>query len=70
MRNKDTKEIYIVSEEAETVKKIFQMYLQGRSLDQIKRYLEENNILTVRGNSVWDKGVIKSMLTNEKYEKN
>ena len=66
-RNKDTKEIYIVSEEAETVKKIFQMYLQGRSLDQIKRYLEENNILTVRGNSVWDKGVIKSMLTNEKY---
>lgn len=46
---------------------IFQMYLQGRSLDQIKRHLEENNILTVRGNPVWDKGVIKSMLTNEKY---
>ena len=66
-RNKDTKEIYIVPEEAETVKQIFQMYLQGRSLDQIKRYLEENNILTVRGNPVWDKGVIKSMLTNEKY---
>ncbi len=36
-RNKDTKEIYIVPEEAENVKKIFQMYLQGRSLDQIKR---------------------------------
>ena len=66
-RNKDTKEIYIVPEEAENVKKIFQMYLQGRSLDQIKRYLEENNILTVRGNPIWDKGVIKSMLTNEKY---
>lgn len=36
-RNKDTKEIYIVPEEAENVKKIFQMYLQGRRLDQIKR---------------------------------
>ena len=31
-RNKDTKEIYIVPEK-ETVKKIFQRYLQGMSLD-------------------------------------
>lgn len=36
-RNRDTKEIYIVPEEGENVKKIFQRYLQGRNLDQIKR---------------------------------
>ena len=66
-RDKVTREIQIVPEEAETVKKIFRMYLQGMSLDQIKAYLENNNILTVTGNTVWDKGVIRSMLTNEKY---
>lgn len=66
-RDKETKEIYIVPEEAETVRKIFQMYLQGMSLDQIKRYLESNGIRTITGKTVWDKSGIKSMLTNEKY---
>jgi len=66
-RDKTTKEIYVVPEEAEIVKKIFQMYLQGMSLDQIKNYLEANEIKTINGNSVWDKSTIKGMLTNEKY---
>lgn len=66
-RDKNTKAIYIALKEAEVVKKIFQMYLQGMSLDQIKKYLESNNILTVKRNTLWDKGVIKSMLTDEKY---
>lgn len=66
-RDKETKEITIVPEEAEIVKKIFRMYLQGSSLDQIKAYLEENGIRTVRGNLKWDKHGIHSMLTNEKY---
>ena len=66
-RDKATREVYIVPEEAETVKKIFQMYLQGMSLEQIKRYLETNHILTVNGKAVWSKNGIKAMLTNEKY---
>lgn len=66
-RDKETKEIIVVPEEAEIVKKIFRMYLQGSSLDQIKAYLEENGIKTVRGNLKWDKHGIRSMLTNEKY---
>ncbi len=66
-RDKETKEIYIVPEEAEVVKMIFQMYLQGKSLDQIKAYLENNEIKTVNGNLVWNKNAIKAMLTNEKY---
>lgn len=57
----------IVEEEAITIKKIYQMYLDGNSLDQIKTYLEENKILTYRGNTIWNKGTIKSILTNEKY---
>lgn len=54
-------------EEAEVVKKIFRMYLQGASLRQIKAYLEEHEIKTVKGNVKWDTHGIKAMLTNEKY---
>jgi len=46
------------------------MYLDGNSLDQIKTYLEENKILTYRGNAIWNKRTIKSILTNEKYSGN
>lgn len=46
------------------------MYLDGNSLDQIKTYLEENKILTYRGNAIWNKKTIKSILTNEKYSGN
>ena len=66
-RDKVTKEIYIVPEEAEVVKMIFQMYLQGKSFDQIKAYLESNEIKTINGRSVWDKSTIKGILINEKY---
>ncbi len=66
-RDKTTKEIYIVPEEAETVRKIYRLYLQGNSLDQIKHYLESSNIRTVTGKAVWQKNAIKSILTNEKY---
>ncbi len=66
-RDKETKEIYIVPEEAEVVKMIFQMYLQGKSLGQIKAYLESNEIKTINGKSVWDKSTVKGILINEKY---
>lgn len=57
----------IVSEEAEHIRQIFQMYVDGSSLDQIKAYLEANEILTKQGSRVWSKGIIKSILTNERY---
>ena len=66
-RDKETKEIYIVPEEAEVVRMIFQMYLQGKSLGQIKAYLESNEIKTINGKSVWDKSTVKGILINEKY---
>lgn len=54
-------------EEAEVVRMIFQMYLQGKSLGQIKAYLESNEIKTINGKSVWDKSTVKGILINEKY---
>lgn len=57
----------IVHEEAEHVRTIYTMYLDGSSLDQIKEYLERNKILTAQGKSVWSKQIIQNILTNERY---
>lgn len=57
----------IVPEEADIVKEIFQKYLAGDTTDQIKAYLEGNGYLTKKGKSVWSKGNIYSILTNERY---
>jgi len=61
-------EIIIVPEQAEVVRKIFELYLQGLSLGQIKAYLESQGIKTVMGKDTWDAKTIQRMLTNEKYK--
>lgn len=43
------------------------MYLDGKSLDQIKSYLEGEGILTKTGKTVWNKCIIQAILTNERY---
>ena len=42
-------EIVIVPEQAEVVRNIFDLYLQGLSLGQIKAYLESHGIKTITG---------------------
>ncbi|NMB98608.1 MAG: recombinase family protein, partial [Clostridiaceae bacterium] len=61
-------EIVIVPEQAEVVKKFFDLYLHGLTLRQIKAYLEAQGIKTVTGKEVWDTKTIQRMLTNEKYK--
>lgn len=61
-------EIVIVSEQAETVRKIFELYLQGLTLGQIKMYLESMDIKTFTGKDQWDTTTIQKMLKNEKYK--
>lgn len=59
--------LVIVPEEAELVRRIFRLYLEGNSSYRIKRLLEADGIKTVTGNTVWQATVIDKMLTNEKY---
>lgn len=61
-------EIVIVPEQAEVVRKIFDLYLQGLSLGQIKAYLESQGIKTVTGKDDWNAKTIRDMLKNEKYK--
>ena len=66
-RNKITKEITIVESEAEVVRWIFNLFLDGKSALQIKNWLEENGIKTFYGKSVWQTTSILAILQNEKY---
>ena len=60
-------ELIINEQQAEVVRNIYDWYLQGMSLGQIKDKLEENHIKTASGKEVWSKSVIQEMLCNEKY---
>lgn len=60
--------LVIVHEQAEIVRTIFILYLDGMTLQQIKEYLESNKIKTVTGKDVWATYVIQKMLKNEKYK--
>lgn len=60
-------ELKIVPEEAEIVRKIFGLYVQGNGVRKIKRYLEEHGIKTVTGKTKWSTSTIDRILSNEKY---
>ena len=59
--------LVVVPEEAEIVRKIFELYLQGYGVRKIKRYLEEHGIKTATGKAIWSTSTIDRMLSNEKY---
>jgi len=57
----------IVPEEAEVVRKIFRMYLDGATVDTIAKYIKENGIENRNGQTSWKRETIRLMLSNEKY---
>ena len=59
----------MVPEEAETVRRIFNMYLSGSSLKQIERTLKDEGIAGVRGGR-WQKTTISQVLQNITYTGN
>ena len=61
-------EMMIVPEQAEIVRQIAQSYLNGNSLREIKRFLEDRNIPSPGGTRIWRESTILSILQNEKWE--
>lgn len=57
----------IIEEEAEIVRKIFNMYKDGYGIEKIKQYLNNNKIPTKNNSEFWRGSVIMKMLRNEKY---
>ena len=64
----ETGQIEIVPEQAEIVKRIFDRFLSGESIETIAESLTAEGIETPMGKTVWSKSVIASILTNEKYK--
>ena len=58
----------IVPEEAEIIKKIFDMFLDGVSMKDIAKTLERQGCKTKLGKTEWTTGNIRNILTNEKSD--
>jgi len=59
--------VEIIPEQAEIVRQIFQMYLDGSTSRNIAQTLTDRRVLNASGNTRWDSTSIDRMLTNEKY---
>lgn len=65
---RDNDEWVVLPEEADAIRKIYQLYLEGYTLQQIKEYLEGHQIKTATGKEAWATAVIQKILKNEKYK--
>ena len=63
----DDGNLIIVPDEAVIVKRIFREYLEGKSIIQIAKGLQDDGIKTVTGLENWHPGTIDKMLSNEKF---
>lgn len=57
----------VVPEQAEVVKRIFESYLAGMSVANIKKMLEAEGIPAAGGKPQWSEGALQYLLRNEKY---
>ena len=62
-----TQEWLVKEDEAEIVRAIYDLYLEGNSSTKIAEILTQNEIPTVRGLSKWSSGSVIGILKNEKY---
>ncbi|MDP4119305.1 MAG: recombinase family protein, partial [Bacillota bacterium] len=58
----------IVEKEAETVRLIYSMFLEGKTAGTIARYLINMGIPTPTGKQSWNPATIKNILKSEKYK--
>lgn len=57
----------IIEEEADIVRTIYSLYIEGYSSTQIADFLTKSGIPTVKGGTVWSPGSVLGILRNEKY---
>jgi hypothetical protein len=58
----------IVPEEAEVVRLIFRLFMEGKTFSAIAKHLKKNGVPTPAGKENWQACVVHSILTNEKYK--
>lgn len=60
-------EMVIVPEQAETVKLIYELYLSGKTLRNIKKTLEARGLRNAAGTTEWTTSNLRTILSDEKY---
>ena len=58
----------IVPAEAEILRLIFRLYMEGKTFSAIAKHLEQHDIPSPAGKMTWQANVVQSILTNEKYK--
>ena len=66
--DKKTNELTVVPSEAETVRRIYELYLQGYGMAPIAAILTEEKRKNRRGETEWTVPTIRYILRNEKYK--
>ncbi len=57
----------IIPDQAEVVRKIYDLFLSGTPVRGIQEYLNANSVPNINGEPKWARSAIYSILTNEKY---
>lgn len=65
--SEDPHKLVIDEQTAFWVKKIYEWYIEGSTVLQIKKRLEENHVPTPTGKEIWSESTIKKILANEVY---
>ena len=58
----------IIEKEAKTVRLIYRLFLEGKTISAITKHLTDNKIPTPAGKEKWYTTTVRSILTNEKYK--
>ena len=66
--DKETKNIYVNEKEAEVVRFIYDMYIQGYGAPSIAKRLMELGVKNKRGEVKWRGDSVRGMIKNEKYK--
>lgn len=67
-KDKETGKIVVNPEQAEVVRLIFRLFLEGRTPHSIASELTRRGIKTPGGKDVWNQQTVRRMLSNEKYK--
>lgn len=66
--NKETGELTINEEQAKVVRLMAKWYIEGDGSCKIAKRLSEMNILSPKGNKIWNEGSVTHLLKNEKIK--
>ena len=58
----------IVEEEAAIIRKIYDLFLSGKTINEIAATLTSMGVLTPAGRTKWSASTVRSILSNEKYK--